>query len=107
MDVRISMLSQESSARQGVCCSSILMAAQGVAVHGSLYWDAVLVLSYWCIIVHRARLGKLDGVHNGEGLSTDKYVATGRNSATRDWIAKPTTRLPMVVYWVKRLTPIA
>jgi hypothetical protein len=33
--LRFSMSSQESLAHQGVCCSSILMATQGVVVHGS------------------------------------------------------------------------
>ena len=33
--LRISMSSQEYLARQGVCCASILMATQGVDVHGS------------------------------------------------------------------------
>ncbi len=65
-----------------------------------------MVFSYWYAIVHCARGGSLDGVHNGEELATDEYVANRKNSATGDWIAKPTLRLRMVVYWVKRLTPI-
>jgi hypothetical protein len=34
-DFRIYMLSQESHGRQGVCYASIMMAANGVVVHGS------------------------------------------------------------------------
>ena len=34
-DLRISMLSQESPARQGVCCASVLMASHDVVVYGS------------------------------------------------------------------------
>ena len=75
------------------------MAAQGVAVHGSKYRDVVLILSYWYAIMHRARGGTLDGIHNREELAADKYVATGKNSYIGGWIAKPTIRLRMVVYW--------
>ena len=66
-----------------------------------------MVLSYQYSIVHYAKGGTLDGVHSGEELAADKYVATGKNSATGGWIAKPTIRLRIVVYWVKRLSPIA
>ncbi len=59
-----------------------------------------MVLTYWYAIVNCARGGTLDGVHNGEELAADKYVATGKNSATGGWIAKPTIGLRMVVYWV-------
>ena len=45
-----------------------------------------MVLSYWYAIVHCDRGGTLDGVHNGEELAAVKYVATGKNSATGDWI---------------------
>ena len=67
-----------------------MMVAQGVVVHGSQYRDAVLVLSHFYAIVHCARGGTLDGVHSGEELAADKYVTTGKNSATGGWIAKPT-----------------
>ncbi len=69
--------------------------------------DALLVLSYWYAIVHCARGGTLDGVHSGEELATDEFVTTGKNSTTSGWIAKATIRLRLVVYWVKRLAPIA
>jgi hypothetical protein len=56
---------------------------------GTRYYCARFVISgcrigtlVWYAIVHCARGGTLDGVHNGEELAADKYVATGKNSAT-------------------------